>query len=32
MYGHQAPVLSVCWNKVRTFAERRVEFFPNYAS
>src|SRR5579863_7941872 len=32
MYGHQAPVLSVCWNKVSTFAEHCAEFPPNHAS
>jgi mRNA export factor len=32
MYAHQAPVLSVCWNKVSTFAEHGIEFLPNHAS
>ena len=31
MYGHQAPVLSVCWNKVSRIAEHRVEIHPNHA-
>lgn len=32
MYGHQAPVLSVCWNKVSTHvSENRVCILPNHA-
>lgn len=28
MYGHQGPVLSVCWNKVRTLQHKSYLVFP----
>jgi mRNA export factor len=31
MYAHQAPVLSVCWNKVSRSAEHPSSSFPNHA-